>query len=115
MCQTKHKAYQASEAYVIQAKMTPPSVLDPKVLQKMIQDSVIAALTVAYSAPNEDPNGITDDPSQSDTFTVDDSGNSTSSPDLLRTSFTHSSDGNDDSHGESVPNGKINPSIPTPR
>ncbi|KAH0682855.1 hypothetical protein KY290_021456 [Solanum tuberosum] len=47
--QTKNKAYQASEAYVSQEDITPSS-LDPKALQKMIQDSVAAALPGAISS-----------------------------------------------------------------
>ncbi|KAG5570839.1 hypothetical protein H5410_060605 [Solanum commersonii] len=136
--QTKNKAYQASEAYVSQAEITPSS-LDLKAVQKMIHDSVAAALPKAISSalivaypdsvsflykfenqqvqnltsPNEDPNGITDDPSQSDACHMDNSGNSTLSHISLNTFFTDSSDNNDYSDWQPIPSDQINSSIPS--
>ncbi|KAG5570990.1 hypothetical protein H5410_060756 [Solanum commersonii] len=104
--QTKNKAYQTSEAYVSQAKITTSS-LDPKALQKMIQDSVAVALPGAISS------SLT--VAYSDAFPTDNSGNSTLSHNSLNTSFTNSSDNNDYSDGESVPSDQINSSIPSLR
>ncbi|KAG5610837.1 hypothetical protein H5410_022118 [Solanum commersonii] len=125
--QTKHKAYQASEANVSQADITSSS-LDPKALQKVIQDSVAAALPGLFlvfsllpileqnlTSPNEDPNGIIDEPGQSDAFPTDNSGNSTLSHNSLNTSFTDSFDNNDYSDGEPLPSDQINSSIPSLR